>query len=62
MANATIKIEEFEKIEDVPTKLNILFRAIVDIRRRQRFDDLKAIAGGFMGGFAAMFARFEIWK
>lgn len=62
MANAIIEQKEFEEIKDIDTKLNILFKAIVNIRQHRRLDDLKAIVGGFMGGFTAMAAKMILWK
>lgn len=64
MGNAILSREAFDAIEKMDVKLGILFDTnmkTLEILKGKRLD-LKAIGGGFLGGFVAVITKMAIWR
>lgn len=62
MPNGMMPPEKFEEIKEDKLKIDTLYLLVYELYKRKRYDSLKTITGGFMGGFAAMAAKFAIWR
>ena len=54
--------ELFEKEKDQDLKLNYLYALTYELYRKRRWESIKIVFGGFMGGFVAACGKFLIWK
>ncbi len=64
MSNAILSREGFDKIKNLDVKLGVLFDTnmrTLEILKGKRLD-LKAIGGGFLGGFVAVITKMAIWR
>lgn len=64
MGNAVLTRERFDKLENIDTKLGILFDTNMKTQEMLKGKklELKAIGGGFLGGFIAVIAKMAIWR
>ena len=64
MANAVVTRKEFDRIKDIDVKLGILFDTemkTLKLLKGKRLD-LKAFAGGIVGGVGTILIKFGIWR
>ena len=64
MANAVVNREEFDKIKDIDVKLGILFDTEMSTLRllKGKRLDIKAFAGGVVGGLSAILIKLGLWS
>ena len=62
MPNGMMKPDQFRELKDESEKTNIIYDAVYELYKKRRWNDLKIVGGGFMGGFTAIAAKMAIWK